>query len=96
MASGWVARAARVAIATLTVFMALDEVGIAHSVVMTTFSLLLGAAAVAAAIAFGVGNIGLAGELGRRWTRRAGESLDTPDDNLSPLPPTPPELPISH
>jgi hypothetical protein len=82
-----------VAIATLAVFMALDELGVAQRIVMTTFSLLVGAAAVAAAIAFGIGNIGLAGELGRRWARRAGETIDT-RDNLSPL--TPPDLPISH
>lgn len=66
----WLARGARVAIITLSVFMALDELGIARNIVMTAFVAVMGAAAVAAAVAFGIGNIDLAREYTRRLERR--------------------------
>lgn len=68
--SSWVARGARVAVIALSVFMALDQLGIARNIVMTTFSAVVGAAAVAAAIAFGVGNIGFARDYTRRLEHR--------------------------
>jgi hypothetical protein len=68
--SAWLARSARVAIIALSGFMALDELGIARSIVMTTFAALVGAAAVAAAIAFGIGNIDFARDFTRRLERR--------------------------
>jgi hypothetical protein len=61
-----VVKAARVAIIVLASFMALDELGVARGIVMTIFAFALGSAAVAAAIAFGVGNRQLAGEYTRR------------------------------
>jgi hypothetical protein len=79
-----VATFGRVAVLVLSAFMALDQVGVARDVVMTAFGALLGAAAVAAAIAFGVGNRQLAGELMRRWI-----------DQLREEPPHE-ELPLSH
>ena len=69
-----VARIAQVAIVVLASFMALDQLGISSTIVTTTFTALLGAAAVAAAIAFGVGNIGLARDLSKRWARRGEET----------------------
>jgi hypothetical protein len=67
----WVQRGARGAILIFALFMALDELGIAHGIVTSTFVTLLGALAVATAIAFGIGNIRLAGELTRRGVDRA-------------------------
>jgi len=65
------AQAAKVAIMTLAVFMALDQLGIAHNIVVTAFTLVLGAAALAAGLAFGLGNRELAGEYMRRWVEKA-------------------------
>jgi hypothetical protein len=66
-----VAHVAKVAILTLAVFMALDQLGIARNIVTTAFTLILGAAALAAGLAFGLGNRELAGEYMRRWVDRA-------------------------
>jgi hypothetical protein len=79
-------KAARAAIVVFASFMALDELGVAHGVVMTAFVLALGAAAAAAAISFGVGNRRVAEELTRRWLKRA-EDLNRPE---------PPEVPLAH
>ena len=64
------ARVAKGAIVTLAVFMALDQVNIAENIVVTAFTLLLGAFALAVGLAFGLGNRELAGELMRRWVGR--------------------------
>jgi len=66
-----VAQVAKVAIMTLATFMALDQLGIARNIVTTAFTLILGAAALAAGLAFGLGNRELAGEYMRRWVERA-------------------------
>lgn len=89
--SNWAAKVARVAVIVLAAFMALDQLGVAEHIVMTTFGVLLGAAAVAAAIAFGIGNRQLAGELTRRWVQRGGAR-----EELEPPPPTEPELGARH
>ena len=62
-----VARLAKIAVITLAVFMALDQLQIADQIVSTAFTLLLGALALAAGLAFGLGNRDLAGEYTRRW-----------------------------
>ncbi|HEY3447384.1 MAG TPA: mechanosensitive ion channel [Myxococcales bacterium] len=72
--SRWLARGARVAIIALSVFMALDELGIARNIVMTAFAAVMGAAAVAAALAFGIGNIDFAREYTRKLERRGQRS----------------------
>jgi hypothetical protein len=64
---------AKVAIVTLSIFMALDQLQIAHNIVTTAFSLLLGAVALAAGLAFGLGNRELAAEYTRRWVERGSE-----------------------
>jgi hypothetical protein len=74
--NAWVAQAARAAIIVLSIFMALDELEIARGVVMATLVALLGAVAVAAALAFGLGNRELAGQYTRRWVRRAEEERE--------------------
>ena len=51
---GWIGKAVRVAVVALAAFMALDQLGIARNVVMTTFVAVLGTVALAAVIAFGI------------------------------------------
>ena len=51
----------------LAVFMALQELGIATDIVTTAFAILFGAVALALALAFGLGNRDLAGEITRDW-----------------------------
>ena len=51
----------------LAVFMALQELGIATDIVTTAFAILFGAVALALALAFGLGNRELAGEITREW-----------------------------
>lgn len=62
-----VAQAARVAIIALVSAMALQQMGIATNIVNLAFGLLLGAIAVALALAFGFGGMDLAGEQVRKW-----------------------------
>ena len=73
---GTLSKAARGGIIALSIFMALDQIGIARGIVLSMFTIVLGAAAIAAAIAFGIGNIGVAGEYGRRWARRGEAEID--------------------
>jgi small-conductance mechanosensitive channel len=72
--SSLVGRAAQIAVLVLAGFMAFDELGISNRIVVTTFTAVLGAAAVAIAIAFGVGGIPAARELVNRGVRRAQEA----------------------
>ena len=58
---------ARVAIIALVSAMALQQIGIAPNIVNLAFGLLLGAVAVAIAIAFGLGGRDAAGEQVREW-----------------------------
>ncbi len=58
---------ARVAIIALVTAMALQQMGIASSIVNLAFGLLLGAIAVAIALAFGLGGRDVAGEQVREW-----------------------------
>ena len=61
------AKVAKGAVIIISVFMALQQIGVAAEIVTTTFTLILGAVALAVALAFGLGNTGLAGEITRRW-----------------------------
>lgn len=61
------ARIARVAILTFSGAMALQQIGVASSIVNLAFGLLLGAIAVAAALAFGLGGRDVAAEQWRSW-----------------------------
>lgn len=62
-----VAKLAKVAIILIAIFMALQQVGVAADIVTAAFTLILGAVALAAGLAFGLGNRELAGEITRRW-----------------------------
>jgi hypothetical protein len=61
------ARTGRGGVILLAVFMALQELGIATDIVTTAFAILFGAIALAMALAFGLGNRELAGEVTREW-----------------------------
>ncbi len=61
------AQVTRSVIILISAFMALGQVGVAADLVTTAFTLILGAAALAVALAFGLGNTKLAGEMTRRW-----------------------------
>lgn len=62
-----VAKLAKGAVILISLFMALQQVGVAEEIVTAAFTLILGAAALAVGLAFGLGNRELAGEITRRW-----------------------------
>jgi len=69
-AQGWlIAVLARVAILLLTGAMALRQMGLANEIISLAFGLILGAVAIAAAIAFGIGGRGVAARYLEKWTR---------------------------
>lgn len=75
-----VAKLTKGAMVTIAVFMALQQVGVSEEIVTAAFTLILGSIALAAGLAFGLGNRNLAGDLTRRWyeegrrrNRRAGD-----------------------
>jgi mechanosensitive ion channel-like protein len=61
------AKLAKAAVVTIAVFMAVQQLGIAEEIVTAAFTLILGAVALAAGLAFGLGNRDLASEITRRW-----------------------------
>jgi len=61
------AKLAKAAVVMIAVFMAIQQVGVAPEIVTTAFTLILGSIALAAGLAFGLGNRELAGEITRRW-----------------------------
>ena len=61
------AKLAKAAVVLIAVFMAIQQVGVAEEIVTTAFTLILGSVALAAGLAFGLGNRELAGEITRRW-----------------------------
>jgi hypothetical protein len=62
-----VAKMAKGAVIMIALFMALQQVGVAEEIVTAALTLILGAAALAVGLAFGLGNRELAGEITRRW-----------------------------
>ena len=64
------ARVGRAGVIVIAVFMALLQLGVAPEIVTTAFAILFGAVAFALAIAFGLGNRDLAGEVTREWYDR--------------------------
>lgn len=64
--------AAQVAVIVLTSFMAARELDIGASILNTAFILVVGAFAVAFAIAFGLGSRDVAGRVARDWYERSG------------------------
>lgn len=87
------AKLAKAAVVVIAIFMALTQLGVAEELVTAAFTLILGAIALAAGLAFGLGNRDLAGEITRRWydegrarreearqSARARETANGPDD----------------
>jgi hypothetical protein len=70
-------RIGRGGVILLAVFMALQELGIATDIVTTAFAILFGAIALALALAFGLGNRDLAGEVTREWYEQYRRERDT-------------------
>ena len=64
------ARVGRGGVIVLSIFMALQELGIATNIVTSAFAILFGAVALALALSFGLGNRDLAGEITRAWYER--------------------------
>jgi hypothetical protein len=92
------ALAARVAIVVLAGAMALRQMGLANEIVNLAFGLLLGAIAVAAAIAFGFGGRDIAGRELEGWVRdmkarRTTTRVTRPGPAVSPAAPPPPSAP---
>lgn len=85
------AKLAKSAVIVIAIFMALQQVGVAEEIVTSAFILILGAIALAAGLAFGLGNRELAGEITRKWyeegrrrDRRKGDRQDR--RSLVPVP----------
>ncbi len=83
-----VAKVAKGAVILIALFMALQQIGVAEDIVTAAFTLILGAVALAAGLAFGLGNRELAGEITRRWyeagQRRDRRRTDRPGPNTPP------------
>jgi hypothetical protein len=82
------AKIAKGAVILISLFMALQQVGVAAEIVTATFTLILGAVALAVGLAFGLGNRELAGEITRRWyeegRRRDRRRTDRQGPNFPP------------
>jgi magnesium-transporting ATPase (P-type) len=83
-----VAKLAKSAVILISIFMALQQVGVAEEIVTAAFTLILGAVALAVGLAFGLGNRELAGEITRRWSeegqRRDRRRSDRQGPNIPP------------
>jgi len=69
----------RISIIVLSVFLGIRAMGFADDLILLGFGLALGAAAIAAAIAFGLGGREVAGELLARWTKTGSSTGKTAD-----------------
>jgi hypothetical protein len=78
-----VAKLTKGAMVMIAFFMALQQVGVSEELVTAAFTLVFGSIALAAGLAFGLGNRELAGEITRRWyeegRRRNRRSTDPPE-----------------
>ena len=61
------AKLAKSAVVLISVFMAMQQMGVAAEIITAAFTLVFGAIGLAAGLAFGLGNRELAGEVTRRW-----------------------------
>jgi hypothetical protein len=80
------AKFAKTAVVIISVFMAVQQLGVAEEIVTAAFTLILGAIALAAGLAFGLGNQTLAGEVTRRWylegkARRRARTASKPEED---------------
>ncbi len=83
------AKAAKAAVVLISVFMAMQQMGVAPEIITAAFTLIVGAIGLAAGLAFGLGNKDLAGEITRRWyeegrqRRLGGQRGSQPSDESS-------------
>ena len=89
-----VAKIAKAAVIVIALFMALQQVGVAEEIVTAAFTLILGAAALAVGLAFGLGNRELAGEITRRWYEEGARRDRRRTDPAGPNPPRGEEPPM--
>jgi len=69
----------------IAVFMASQTMGVAAEIITAAFTVILGAIALAVALAFGLGNRELAGEVTREWYNRykaEREAIDRENEQL--------------
>lgn len=74
----------RVFIIILAVAIGLRAMGFANDIILLALGLMLGAVAVAAAIAFGLGGRKAAGQLVERWTKNKGPDSNQPGEQNNP------------
>jgi hypothetical protein len=84
--SNLLAGVARVSIVVLAGAMALRQMGLAEDIINIAFGLLLGAVAVAAALAFGLGSREIAGRWVDKWVHAIGSRMEE-EEIEGPLPP---------
>ncbi len=86
------AKLAKGAVVVISIFMALQQVGVAEEIVTAAFILILGAVALGVGLAFGLGNRKLAGEITRRWYEEGQRRDRRHQDQAAPTGPNiPPE-----
>jgi hypothetical protein len=86
------ARAGKAAVILLAVFMALEQLEVAQDVLLVFFIAMVGAAALAAGIAFGLGGREVAAEIAREWYERNRSTRTRrtpPPATKAPTPPPP-------
>jgi hypothetical protein len=76
------ARVGKGGVIILAVFMSLQQLGVATSIVTTAFAIIFGAIALALALSFGLGNRELAGEITRVWYDRYRAERDAIDQEV--------------
>jgi hypothetical protein len=81
------ARTGKAAVILLAVFMALEQLDIAQDIVLVFFIAVVGATALAAGIAFGLGGRDVAAEMTRDWYERTRRRPDVRDRHHRPEPP---------
>jgi hypothetical protein len=88
-----VAKLTKGAMVMIAVFMALQQVGVSEEIVTSAFTLVLGSIALAAGLAFGLGNRQLAGEVTRKWYEEGRRRYRRHTDPPEPLPPAEEDVP---
>lgn len=83
-----VAKLTKGAMVMIAGFMALQQVGVSEEIVTSAFTLVLGSIALAAGLAFGLGNRRLAGEVTRKWYEEGRRRYRRRTDPPEPLPPS--------
>jgi hypothetical protein len=83
------AKLAKAAVVVIAGFMAMQQLGVAAEIITATFTLVLGAIALAAGLAFGLGSKDLAGEITRRWYEAGRLRRSATAARAAPPPPEP-------